>query len=257
VGSGWAEPAHEATPHWFLRTAPVALDRRPFDLGLPITEPAMRAYRLSISGLCPADSTALITIFLLALSMVGWEASSLGAQSSVREGGPVVLVAYHSLTGNTEAMAQAAAEGARSVPGADVRLVPMSELTGTDVAGAQGLIVGSPTHWANLPAAVTDFVNAWPYLGDKVAGVFATAGNPGGGSEHVLVSLITALLNHGATVVGPVFEEEGGFRYGWMGAAALTGPVDPGVSEVELDGARRLGHRVAEAVMRREVSPRP
>jgi len=160
---------------------------------------------------------------------------------------PLVLVVYHSLTGNTQAMAEAAAEGAREVSGVAVELMPMGQAVASDLERAAGLVVASPTHWANLPPAVAEFVNVWPFLGGKVASAIATAGNPGGGSEHVIQSLIAAFLNHGAMVVGPLFEE-GGFRFGTMGAAALTGPVDPGVSEVELDGARRLGRRVANIV---------
>ena len=166
-----------------------------------------------------------------------------------------VLVAYHSLTGNTETLARGVAEGAGRVPGARVTLKAMGDVSDADLAGAHGLVLGSPTHWANLPPEVSAFVNRLPFLGGVVAGAFATAGNPGGGSEQVLVSLLSALLNHGAMVVGPVFEEEGGFRYGWMGAAALTGPVDPGVGEVELDGARRLGERVAREALRRARAP--
>jgi NAD(P)H dehydrogenase (quinone) len=160
----------------------------------------------------------------------------------------MILVAYHSLTGNTRAMAEAAAEGAREVAGVDVELQAVGDVSSGDLVRARGIVVASPTHWANLPPEVVDFVNSWPYLGGKVTGAIATAGNAGGGSEHVIQSLVAAFLNHGALVVGPVFEEESGFRYGIMGAAALTGPVDPGVSEVELDGARRLGRRVAELV---------
>ena len=161
---------------------------------------------------------------------------------------PVVLVVYHSLTGNTQTMAEAAAEGAQEVTGVTVELMPVGDATAADVERAAGIVVASPTHWANLPSAVVDFVNEWPFMGGKVAGAIATAGNPGGGSEHVLQSLIAAFLNHGAMIVGPVFEE-GGFRFGTMGAAALTGPVGPGVNDAELDSARRLGRRVANVVV--------
>ncbi len=174
------------------------------------------------------------------------QSAALAAQSSDET---VVLVAYYSQTGNTEAMAEAAAEGARDVTGVTVQFMEMSDATAADLERADGILVASPTHWANLPPAVAEFVAEWPYLGGKVAGAIATAGNPGGGSEHVLLSLIGAFLNHGAMVVGPVFGEPGGRQFGWMGAAALTGPVGPGVNEVELDGARRLGRRVAEMVM--------
>ena len=188
------------------------------------------------------------------LALVGLPAQLRAAPQSTESQGPVVLVAYHSLTGYTRAMAEAAAEGADEVAGVTVELMPVADVTSADMEQAAGIVVAAPTHWANLPPAVVQFVNAWPHLDEKVGGAIATAGNAGGGSEHVIQSLIAGFLNHGAMVVGPVFEEEGGFRYGTMGAAALTGPVDPGVSEVELDGARRLGRRVAEAVVGRGVA---
>lgn len=172
-----------------------------------------------------------------------------GAQAAQDADETVVLVAYYSQTGNTEAMAEAAAEGAREVAGVTVEFMEISDATAADLERADGILVASPTHWANLPPAVARFVAEWPYLGGKVTGAIATAGNPGGGSELVLLSLIGAFLNHGAMVIGPVFGEPGGRQFGWMGAAALTGPVGPGVNEVELDGARRLGRRVAEMVM--------
>ena len=189
---------------------------------------------------------AAVALIAMAALTSPMHATALAAQNSHET---VVLVAYYSQTGNTEAMAEAAAEGAREVDGVTVEFMDMSEATAADLERADGLLVASPTHWANLPPAVAEFVAEWPYLGGKVAGAIATAGNPGGGSEHVLLSLIGAFLNHGAMVVGPVFGEPGGRQFGWMGAAALTGPVGPGVNEVELDGARRLGRRVAEMVM--------
>ena len=33
--------------------------------------------------------------------------------------------------------------------------------------------------------------------------------------------------------------------WGEIGSSAMTGPLDPGVSDKELDAARRLGHRLA------------
>lgn len=189
-----------------------------------------------------ASSSRTVSVLLTTMLLAATAAPSTAQDTTV-------LVAYHSVTGNTEQMAEAVAEGVRGVAGVTVELKRMEDVTDADLASAQGLVVGAPTHWANLPPEVTVFVNRLPFLGETVAGAFATAGNPGGGSEHVLTSLIAGLLNHGALIVGPVFEEESGFRYGWMGAAALTGPVDPGVSDVELDGARSLGERVAREVL--------
>jgi hypothetical protein len=39
--------------------------------------------------------------------------------------------------------------------------------------------------------------------------------------------------------------EKTGSVWGEPGSAAMTGPLDPGVSDQELDGARRLGDRIA------------
>jgi NAD(P)H dehydrogenase (quinone) len=200
---------------------------------------------LNLSALRASTRRAGHTLlFLLGLLPPGPTA----AQSVPTSRDRVVLVAFYSRTGNTEAMANAVAEGAREIPGVRVELKPISDVGAAELEGIDGLLVGSPTHWGNIPAEVATFIAEWPFLGGTVAGAFATAGNPGGGSENVLQSLISAFLNHGAMVVGPVFGEPGGRRFGWMGAAALTGPVGPGVNEVELDGARRLGRRVAEVV---------
>ena len=191
--------------------------------------------------------SALLAMGVLSLAALPVQLSA-APQATPDADAPVVIVVYHSLTGTTQSMAQAAAEGAQEVSGVTVELMRVGDATAADVERAAGIVVASPTHWANLPSAVVDFVNQWPFMGGKVAGAIATAGNPGGGSEHVLQSLIAAFLNHGAMIVGPVFEE-GGFRFGTMGAAALTGPVGPGVNEAELDTARRLGQRVARVVL--------
>jgi len=47
-------------------------------------------------------------------------------------------------------------------------------------------------------------------------------------------------------VAGPLYQnEKTGSVWGEIGAAAMTGPLDTGVGEGELDNARRLGERVA------------
>jgi multimeric flavodoxin WrbA len=81
---------------------------------------------------------------------------------------------------------------------------------------------------------------------DKVGGAFATAGGQVGGQEHVVVSLLLFMLNNRMVVAGPLYRnEKTGSIWAEPGAAAVTGPLDPGVGKAELDGARRLGERVA------------
>jgi NAD(P)H dehydrogenase (quinone) len=160
-----------------------------------------------------------------------------------------IVVAYYSMTGNTAALAEAVAEGARGVARTRVVVGSVDEITADELRGADGIVVGSPTHWANVAARVQQFVTGWPVLVDKVGGAFATGGAPTGGREHVITSILLGMLNHGMVVVGPLFSD-GERVLGSLGASAVTGPTDPGLSDAELDEARRLGARVAEMARR-------
>ncbi len=60
-----------------------------------------------------------------------------------------------------------------------------------------------------------------------------------------MLSLVMFMLNNRMVVAGPLYRnEKTGSVWGEVGAAAMTGPLDPGVGEGELDSARRLGERV-------------
>lgn len=162
-----------------------------------------------------------------------------------------ILVAYHSRTGNTEQMARAAVEGARRVPGVAATLKKVGEVSKDDLDAADGIILGCPTYFANIPGEMKTIIDDWNWkmnvdFTDKVGGAFATAGGQVGGQEHVVVSLLLFMLNNRMVVAGPLYQnEKTGSIWAEPGAAAVTGPLDPGVGEGELDGARRLGERVA------------
>jgi multimeric flavodoxin WrbA len=90
---------------------------------------------------------------------------------------------------------------------------------------------------------------------DKVGGAFTTGGGQTGGKEHTAISLLLFLLNNRMVVAGPLYEdEEGDDKWGELGSSAMTGPLDPGVGDREIDAARRLGERIAR-VARRMKSP--
>lgn len=170
-----------------------------------------------------------------------------------------VLVVYHSVTGNTQAMAEAVAEGARRVPGTVALVRSVDEVAGADLESADALLIGSPTYWGTIAAPVKKFIDDWlfeyrVFLGDRVGAAFATGGGDGGGKELVILSILTAMLNNGMIVVGPHYEMEGA-RFGGFGAAATTGPADPGVGEAELENARRLGERVTRVAGRFRAVP--
>jgi flavorubredoxin len=63
-----------------------------------------------------------------------------------------ILVLYYSRTGNTEKMAKAVAEGAKSVSGVQVELSYFVEAD--DLAGYDALLVGTPTYHHDMPIDV-------------------------------------------------------------------------------------------------------
>ena len=162
-----------------------------------------------------------------------------------------VLVAYYTLTGNTERVAEGVAKGARRVPGAVVTVKRVEKVTREDLEAADAIVLGAPTYFANIPGAMKVVIDNWNWkwkvdFTDKVGGAFATAGGQVGGKEHVVVSLLLFMIHNRMVVAGPLYQDqEGEDIWAESGAAAMTGPLDPGVSEDELDGAHRLGERMA------------
>jgi NAD(P)H dehydrogenase (quinone) len=194
---------------------------------------------------------------LLAAAILAFLSATVPGSESERTAAPTaepirILVAYYSRTGNTEEMAQAVAEGVKSVPGSEVVLKKVGEVTKADLESAQGIVLGCPTWFANIPGEMKVVIDDWNWklkvdFTDKVGGAFATAGGQVGGQEHVVVSLLMFMLHNRMVVAGPLYRnEKTGSIWAESGAAAITGPVDPGVSENEKAGAKKLGERVAQ-----------
>jgi NAD(P)H dehydrogenase (quinone) len=158
----------------------------------------------------------------------------------------LVLVAYHSVTGNTEKMAQGVAEGVKSVPGAVAVLRRVQEVTAEDLFSSDAVVVGSPVYWSNMAGEVKAFFDNWQLkfgvfpefkMRDKVGAAFATGGQISSGKEVTMLSILAAMLGNQMIVVS------GG---GAFGASATTEGDSPGVDDKELVGAQQLGKRVAE-----------
>lgn len=161
---------------------------------------------------------------------------------------PRILVVYHSETGNTEALGKALFEGARSLPGVEAILRPVADVTDEEIQSADGILVGTPVYWASLHAEVKKFIDRVGRVLDpktlgegRVAGAFCTGGAPSSGKELARLAILSAFLNMRFVVVGGI-ELDG---FGTLGAEATTGPSDPGLSEQELEAARRSGARFA------------
>ena len=194
-------------------------------------------------------------VFLLAMAF-GLAAPASGAEpaaaAQAAAPSPVrILVVYYSRKGTTEKMAEAVADGARKVPGVTVVVRKVSEVTKEELQAADGLILGSPAYFANIAGAMKAAIDEWNWklkvdFTDKVGGAFATGGGQTGGKEHVVESLLLFMLSNRMVVAGPLYSNaQGTDIWGEPGSSAMTGPLDPGVQENELDAARRLGKRIA------------
>ena len=167
-----------------------------------------------------------------------------------------VLVAYFSLTGNTEEMARGVAEGVARVAGARAVVKPVGEIGKEDLEAAGGIVLGAPTYFANIPGEMKVALDDWNWklkvdFTDKVGGAFATGGGQTGGKEHVVTSLLLFMLSNRMVVAGPLYHNpQTSSVWGEPGSSAMTGPLDPGVSESQLDAAARLGERVARLSVR-------
>jgi len=170
-------------------------------------------------------------------------------------GQPVhVLIAYHSETGNTEAMANAVAEGARTVNEVTVTLKPVSEVTASDLLDADAIIVGSPVYNANVSPEISAFIASWPFEGeplkDKIGAAFVSAGGISAGEEIVQMNILQSMLVFGMVVVGgPDWKQP-------FGASSVTSEMPFTTTSAEetedlfLRKGHSLGARVAAITVR-------
>ena len=70
---------------------------------------------------------------------------------------PTLLIVYHSVTGGTQQMAQAAARGARRVAGLNLRLLRAQEAGADDLLSANGYLFATPENLAAMAGVMKDF----------------------------------------------------------------------------------------------------
>ncbi len=194
-----------------------------------------------------------------------------------------VLVVYYSMYGHVYRLAQAAAEGARSVAGvnAELRRVPetlpddvlekmgaiaaQKEQAGVPVCtvdelgSADAVIFGTPTRFGNMCGQMRQFLDAtgglWMRgaLTGKVGSVMASSNTQHGGQEATILSFHVTLLHQGMVIVGLPYAFQGQMTmeeisgcspYGASTIAGADGSRSP--SENELAGARFQGAHVAK-----------
>lgn len=104
-----------------------------------------------------------------------------------------LLIVFHSKTGNTEALADAAARGAASdeVNGVEVRMLRAAEAGPTDLLWADALLLGTPENFGYLSGALKDFLDRTFYevegkLSPLPYAMFVSAGNDGSGAVRAM-----------------------------------------------------------------------
>ena len=84
---------------------------------------------------------------------------------------PILLIVFHTQTGGTQAMAEAAARGAAAEPAVQVRLLRAADAGPADVLAADGYIFATPEYLAAMAGVVKDFFDRSYYAAlDRIEG---------------------------------------------------------------------------------------
>jgi NAD(P)H dehydrogenase (quinone) len=192
-----------------------------------------------------------------------------------------VQIVFYSTYGHIYRLAEAIAEGARQVSGADVQIFRVAETLPQEVlqkmgavdaqkafahvpladpkrlAEADAIVLGSPTRFGGAAAQMRQFIDAtgslWMSGGliGKVGSAFTSTASQHGGQEMTLMNLYTFLFHQGLVIAGVPYSSQellkmdemtGGTPYG---ASTVTGPQGERLpSANELAIARAQGKHV-------------
>ena len=194
-----------------------------------------------------------------------------------------IQIIFYSTYGHVWKLAEAVAEGARSVGGCEVQVFQVAELLPADVlakmgateakkafahvpvaqparlAEADAVIIGTPTRYGLPTAQMQTFFDATGQLWmkralvGKVGSAFTSTATQHGGQESTLLSIMTFFFHQGMVVAGVPYaaggisymdELSGGTPYGASTIASPTGARQ--VSANELEVARYQGRHVAD-----------
>lgn len=115
------------------------------------------------------------------------------------------VVLYYTRTGVTEKMAQTIATALKG-EGVPVDLFNVESFSLETLPSYDLIVIGSPTYYGTMAAEVKKLLDeSVRFHGDlegKVGGAFTSSGNPAGGNETTVLSILEALLIHGMVVKG-------------------------------------------------------
>ncbi len=188
-----------------------------------------------------------------------------------------VLIAFYSRNGSTEALANSAAEGARS-QGAEVRLRRAREIVGeeimakapgwrenaermnklyeppsaSDAEWADAILFGTPTRFGNISSELKAYVDSlgglWfqGKLVGKAGSAFTSTSTVHGGNESTIISMYNFMAHLGLIIVPLGYADPGVFAAGTpYGASSVSGQGNAPPTAGDLAVARFQGVRVA------------
>lgn len=193
---------------------------------------------------------------------------------------PYILILFYSHNGSVDAMAQQMAHGVEKISGIEARIRTVPSVspdtqatkesipatgplycTEDDLRHCSGLLLGSPTRFGNMAAALKYFLdgtsNLWMTgeLINKPAAVFTSSSSLHGGQESTLLSMMLPLMHHGMVLAGiPYTEPElsntttGGTPYGVSHFAGKNS--NPTLSEDEIALCQAQGKRIAQLALK-------
>jgi multimeric flavodoxin WrbA len=143
-----------------------------------------------------------------------------------------LLIVYHTQSGHTGALAEAARLGAESAGVVQVRCLRAFDAGVDDLAGCDGLLLGTPENFGYMSGALKDFFDRTYYpLEGQLTGlpyaVFVSAGNDGTNAVREIERIATG--------------------YGWKPVAPAHIARGP-VTEADLSACRELGAAMAEGL---------
>ncbi|WP_090843229.1 NAD(P)H:quinone oxidoreductase [Alkalicoccus daliensis] len=195
-----------------------------------------------------------------------------------------ILIPYYSSYGHIYTMVKAAAEGAESVEGVEVKIVRVEEFdavkqamssqdayvqaqeaqkdvpvaTHDDLRWADGFVWGIPTRYGSMPAQLKQYIDSagglWMNgeLEGKATGIVTSTGSIHGGQETTAITSLIPMLHFGMIYVGLPYGENteqmtaDGIGGSPYSASTVAGPDgSKQPDERDLIMARSLGKRVA------------
>jgi NAD(P)H dehydrogenase (quinone) len=165
-----------------------------------------------------------------------------------------IYVIYDSEGHHTEALAQAIAEGANKVDGAEVYINHVNEADVYKLPEMDAIIWGCPGHFGTISSGLKTWIDRLGYLWaegkliNKIGAVFCTTATIHGGIEATMLNLITPMLHQGMIITGLPGNIPENALYGSYYGVGVTCPPDSSelISENGLELGKALGERVAQ-----------